>query len=52
MNQALAKLVIEKVITVKEALHYTPEKEQLTNLIGLKELIAKQGVGEKVAVLH
>ena len=52
MNQALAKLVIEKVITVKEALHYTPEKEQLTNLIGLKELIAKQGVGEKVAVLQ
>jgi Tfp pilus assembly ATPase PilU len=41
LNQALAKLVVEKQVSVQHALHSSVDKEQLMNLIGLKELIQK-----------
>ena len=41
LNQALAKLVVEKQVTVRQALHSSVDKEQLMNLIGLKELVQK-----------
>jgi twitching motility protein PilT len=39
LNQALAKLVVEKQVTVQQAIHNSVDREQLMNLIGLKELI-------------
>jgi twitching motility protein PilT len=41
LNQALAKLVVDKEITVQQAIHNSVDKEQLMNLIGLKELVQK-----------
>jgi twitching motility protein PilT len=41
LNQALAKLVVEKQVSVEQALHSSVDKEQLMNLIGLKELVQK-----------
>ena len=41
LNQALAKLVVEKQVSVQQALHSSVDKEQLMNLIGLKELVQK-----------
>ena len=41
LNQALAKLIVEKEITVQQAVHYSVDKEQLMNLVGLKELVLK-----------
>ena len=41
LNQALAKLVVEKEISVQQAVHYSIDREQLMNLVGLKELIQK-----------
>jgi twitching motility protein PilT len=41
LNQALAKLVVEKVITIQQALLYSMDGEQLMNLVGLKELAQK-----------
>ena len=41
LNQALAKLVVEKEVSVQQAIHNSVDKEQLMNLIGLKELIQK-----------
>ncbi len=41
LNQALAKLVVEKEVSVQQALYYSVDTEQLMNLIGLKELIQK-----------
>jgi twitching motility protein PilT len=48
LNQALAKLVMDKQITAKDALHFSVDREQLMNLIGLKELIqSPMAVGSK-----
>lgn len=41
LNQALAKLIVEKEISIQQALHYSMDTEQLMNLIGLKDLIQK-----------
>ena len=41
LNQALAKLVVEKQISAQEAALNSVDREQLMNLIGLKELIQK-----------
>jgi twitching motility protein PilT len=41
LNQSLAKLVIEKKVTIKHALYNSFDKEQLMNLIGLKNLAQK-----------
>jgi twitching motility protein PilT len=41
LNQGLAKLVVEKQVSVENALHSSVDKEQLINLIGLKELVQK-----------
>jgi twitching motility protein PilT len=41
LNQALAKLVVEKDFTVQQAVHYSVDREQLMNLIGLKELVQR-----------
>lgn len=41
LNQALAMLVVEKEVSVQQALYYSVDTEQLMNLIGLKELIQK-----------
>lgn len=41
LNQALAKLVSDKVITADEALLQSVDHEQLINLIGLKEMVQK-----------
>jgi twitching motility protein PilT len=41
LNQALAKLVVEKEVSAQQAMLYSVDKEQLMNLIGLKELVQK-----------
>ena len=41
LNQALAKLVVEKKIDVKDAISSSVDREQLMSLIGLKELVKK-----------
>ena len=41
LNQALAKLVVEKEVTVHEAMLSSVDREQLMYLIGLKELVQK-----------
>jgi twitching motility protein PilT len=41
LNQALAKLVSDRVITADEALLQSVDHEQLINLIGLKEMVQK-----------
>jgi twitching motility protein PilT len=41
LNQALAKLVVEKEVSVQQAMHNSVDKEQLMNLIGLKEFVQK-----------
>ena len=41
LNQALARLIVDKEITVQQAVHYSVDKEQLMNLVGLKELVLK-----------
>lgn len=41
MSQALAKLVVEKEISAQQAIYHCTDKEQLINLIGLKELVQK-----------
>jgi twitching motility protein PilT len=41
LNQALAKLVVDKEISAQQAIHNSIDKEQLMNLIGLKELVQK-----------
>jgi twitching motility protein PilT len=41
LNQALAKLVVDKVITLQQAAHFSMDEDQLMNLVGLKELIQK-----------
>jgi twitching motility protein PilT len=41
LNQALAKLVQDKEITVQHAMHYSIDKEQLMNMVGLKDLMQK-----------
>jgi twitching motility protein PilT len=41
LNQALARLVIDKEISVQHAMHNSVDKEQLMNLVGLKEMATK-----------
>jgi twitching motility protein PilT len=41
LNQALARLVVEKEVSVQQAMHNSVDKEQLMNLIGLKEFAQK-----------
>jgi twitching motility protein PilT len=44
LNQALAKLVLEKQVSAQEAIRYSVDRDQLINLIGLKESIQKLAV--------
>jgi twitching motility protein PilT len=44
LNQALAKLVLEKQVSAQNAIRYSVDRDQLINLIGLKESIQKMAV--------